>query len=116
MVQSEVFAGGCGGMYTWWLIFSWWTWWYTSILVVNIHHLGYFGGLGLKTEQLPLLPYLRKGVVITSFHRFTVSECKIAMSSLIPPQDKGHRTAFISPPRLADFKQVLTKAGIQVCD
>ena len=29
-------------------------------------------------------------------------------------QVKGHRFVFINPPRLADFKQVLNKAGLQV--
>lgn len=29
-------------------------------------------------------------------------------------QVKGHRNVFVNPPRLSDFKQVLTKAGIQV--
>lgn len=27
---------------------------------------------------------------------------------------KGHGTVFVNPPRLSDFKQVLTKAGVQV--
>ena len=29
-------------------------------------------------------------------------------------QVKGHPSVFINPPRLADFKQVLNKAGLQV--
>ena len=32
----------------------------------------------------------------------------------ISTQVKGHRNVFVNPPRLSDFKQVLTKAGIQV--
>ncbi len=33
---------------------------------------------------------------------------------IVIPQVKGHQSVFINPPRLSDFKQVLTKAGIQV--
>jgi len=29
-------------------------------------------------------------------------------------QTKGHSNVFVNPPRLTDFKQVLTKAGFQV--
>lgn len=33
----------------------------------------------------------------------------------ISPQDKGgHTSVLVNPPRLSDFKQVLTKAGISV--
>lgn len=34
---------------------------------------------------------------------------------VFPFQVLGHRSVFINPPRLADFKQVLNKAGLQVC-
>ncbi len=39
--------------------------------------------------------------------------CTVRIMSLVS-QGKGHTNVLVNPPRLSDFKQVVTKAGISV--